>query len=380
MTTSLTKTYRRTGLAVLLVLCLAPGSQSWAVLSSSAPVGTGKIVKGCCSAACAYTIGWIAKPKNVRKAWDWFDDTLSDQVEDMGESLQEGEQKIPAVLNKRFEAQNALFRSLLTSYGFAHEKSRNNKMFGPQSAAYASWDRSGYVVGQGAGAALDVRMRQGMKEYAEGFQTQKQIAARLNQVSGSDLNPQCVFPANGTLTKQQGKELLVSLKTIIGAFPTVEAPESYRDTRAGQHYRAIRKARRFRAQVSEAILTEVAAGYMPTMSADDGIREMWQASGGQGDPAQVKDDGVSPVGYLGFLIRSRFANSKYRTGGKGSHAMPPAGLLRELASVTALRMAVKKRQLRRSQQIAFLLALQVSGRAAAKNLMLQESLQKTLED
>lgn len=365
----------------MIVLWLAPASQSWAILSSSAPVGTGKIVKGCCSAACAYTVGgWIAKPKNVRKAWDWFDDTLSDQVEDMGESLQEGEQKIPAVLNKRFESQNALFRSLLTSYGFAHEKNRNNKIFGPQSAAYATWDRTGYVVGQGAGTALDFRIRQEVKEYAEGFQTQKQIAARLKQVSGSDLNPQCVFPANGTLTKKQGKEMLVSLETIIGAFPTVEAPKSYRDTRAGQHYRAIRKAQRFRAQVSEAILTEVAAGYMPIMSADDGIREMWQASGGQGDPARVKDDSVSPVGYLGFLIRSRFANSEYRTGGKGIHAMPPAGLLRELASVNALRMAVKKRQLRRSQQIAFLSALQVSGKAAAKSLMLQEAFQKTMED
>lgn len=361
---------------MLIVLCLAPVSQPAAALSSSAPVGMGKFVKGCCTAACAYTVGRIASPKNVRKAWDWFDDTLSDQVEDMGDSMKEGEQKIPAVFNKRFETQNAIFRSVVASYGLSREKNIHNKMFGSQSAAYAKWNRSDFLVGQGAGSALDARLRLQAKAYAEGVHAPKQVANRLRQISSEDITPRSVFPVCATLTKKQGRKLQISLKTIMDAFPATELPENYQDAR----YSSFQKARRLRSQIAEAVLSEVMAGYLPTMPAGEGIKKMWQASGGQGEPFGIENGRMSPVGYLGLLIRSRFANADYRTGKGGIHTMPQAGLLREMASIKALRLAIEQRQLRRSQQIAFMAAMQVSGKEAVSSMEFHKVSQTVSED
>ena len=373
------KTYGLIGLMALTTLCGSPAN-SHATLSSSPPVGMGKIVKGCCNAACAYTIlGWIAQPKNVTDVYDWFDDTLSDQIEDWGKSHTSGAKQIPPMINKRFEKQNALFRPLLAGYGIAREKSINNKVFGHKSQAYASWDRSNVLIGQGANDSLDSRMRNDLKNYAEGFEKPRDIGSRLFDMGEGSLNPRCIFPESGVTTMKQGRQLLASLKTIVSAFPATKLPESYQDNK-GKHYRALRKIQRLRSQVAEAILADVTAGYMPVIPVDEGMVKMWNASGGQGQPVDIKEGRMSPVNFLGFLIRSRFSSRDYRTGENGIHAMPDAGLLRELASVKALGMAVKRRQLLRSQQLAFLAAMQVSGSSAENSLDLEKVLQKVLKE
>lgn len=372
-------TKRPVSVALLIALCFSP-VQSHAILSSSAPVGTGTTVKGCCTAACAYTIGRIATYNDARKAFKWIDKTLKPQVKKMGQAYVTGDNKVQALINKRFEAQNATFRPLFAGYGAAREANKNRKIFGPGSMAYATWDRKDSLTGDKADNAIDVRLRQQAKEYAESFEGPKQRAGRLSEVEVSDLNPRHVFPAGGTLTKEQGSKLLVALETIIDSFPVAEVSESRKDSPGGKAYRSVQKIQRFRAQIAEAALSEIMSGYMPTVPVGEGVRKMWDASGGEGDPAKMEDDHISPVGFLGFLVHSRFANDEYRTGESGIHAMPPAGLLREVASVKALRMAIKERQLRRSQQIAFMAALQTSGKAAVKSLELQEVLSKTLED
>lgn len=367
------------GVLVWLVL-FGSMPEARATMSSTAPVGTGKIVKGCCKSACAYTIGRIASPRGVRKAWDWFDDTLSDQIEDTGESLKEGDQKIPALLNKQFENQNALFRPLVSGYGFGRQKTRNFRNFGPQSKAYSHWQRPDFLIGQQGEGKFDDRLRLGIEDYKESFETNSQIAARLQEVKESQIDPQSVFPSGGTLAKDQVGSLRVSLETLVDAFPETAVPENFQDSKAHDDYRAVRSIGQFRSRAAEAILAEVMSGYIPAVPAGEEIKKIQGAAGGKNDPAEIQDGRMSPVGMLGFLVKSRFANDDYRTGEGGIHSMSSAGLLREMADLKALRMAIKQRQLRRSQQIAFLAALQSSGREAAKSLELNRALNTVLED
>ncbi len=365
---------------LLVFLCLCPPSQLWAFMSGGAPVGPGMIVQGCCDKECAWTVGRIATPWGVNMAFGWFESTLIPSILQTGEAYTSGNRKVAAVIDKRFEAQNANLRKLVTSYGFAREKSRNNRIYGRLAAAYPGWERPDVQIGQEAGGAVDDRSRQRIENYMRSFRKKSRIAKRLKKVEASEINPGCVFPPDGTFSPEQGKKLLVSLETLVDAFPATEPPDGSRERDRWEEYRAIRDVERFRAKMAEAVLAQVMAGYLPTVPVSDGLREMWQDAGGKKDPLEIKGGRMSEVGYLGFLVRSRFANDQYRTGKKGIHAMTRSGLLRELASVKALRLAIEQRQLRRSQQIAFLAAMQVSGKAAAKSLELNKIFKKVMRE
>lgn len=350
-------------------------------MSGAAPMGTGRIVVGCCpSGKCAYTVGRIASPTGVSKAFGWFGSTLSRQVMQVGRSLKSGERKFLGVINKRFEEQNANLRPLLAGYGVAREKTRNNKIFGPQSKAYADWNRSDFVIGQQGEGKFDVRVREDVQDYKDSFQTTKQIADRLNDVEASEIDPGCILSPHTTLAGEEIKKLHVSIKTLADAFPATRPPENLRGETGHGKYRAFLKIGKFRSQIAEAVLSEVLSGYVPTIETDEKILGLHEKAGGQGAPAEIQAGRISPVGLLGLLVHSRFASEEYRTGESGIHAMTAAGLRREMASVTALRMAINKRQLRRSQQIAFLAALQSSGKTAARGLKLHRIYRKILEE
>ena len=59
--------------------------------------------------------------------------------------------------------------------------------------------------------------------------------------------------------------------------------------------------------------------------------------------------------------------------------MTRAGILRELAAVQALRLVIERRKMLRSQQLAFLAAMRVSGKMAVKGLELEKNLHTALE-
>lgn len=356
------------------------------IMSSSAPVGTGTIIAGCCPppVGCATTIGRIATSSDARDAFRWIGSTFSEQILQVGESLTSGDRTIPAVMAKRFDAQNATLRQLLSGYGYGREKLRNEKMFGQQSRSYTgrigAWNNSDFLIGQQAVSTFDNRLREQVKGHAEGFESRKQVEVRLRDMPDTHIDPQSVFPPGGTLPKNQAEKLVASLETIVDAFPATEIPEGYRGGMTAAEIRTFRHIERFRAQMAEAVLSEIMSGYMPTIPANEGVTELWRAAGGDGEPAQVRDGHISPVGYFGLLVESRFSSDDYRTGEGGIHAMTPTGLLRELASVSALQMAITQRQLRRSQQMAFLSALQVSGKVAGESLDLNQTLQTVLGD
>jgi len=97
-----------------------------------------------------------------------------------------------------------------------------------------------------------------------------------------------------------------------------------------------------------------------------------------GNATGIEGGHISPVSYLELLVRSRFGNDEYRTGKAGIHTMTRTGVLRELVSVQALRLAIERRQLRRARQMALLEAIKASGMTVGDSLDLLSLYRKTV--
>lgn len=342
---------------------------------ATASIGGGATVAGCCGEDCAWSTGVIATPSGVSGAFTWVDKTLTEGIENIGKRYKGGYKKLSKSLDKGFEIQTSTLRHILKKWSLAGEQMQNYREVGITGSA--DQNRTGRLIGYSAAAVFDAGLRQKIELYARSFDKKRDIAGWLERIE--KINPQYVFPADTTLTAGRSGELYTNIKTVVDAFPATNLPDDIQGKNMGAIYRKIRKIKEFRNQMAEAVLSEIMSGYAPIIPAGAKIQKMYKKAGGSGTPPQMEDGRFSLVSYLGFLVKSRFANKNYRTGKQGIHSMIRAEIIRELANVQALQLALERRQLRRSQQIAFLAAERVAGRTAAKSLGLRALYNKVLQ-
>lgn len=347
-----------------MVMCLCfVGTTAHAMLSSRAPMGIGAIVAGCCPPAnCAYSTGRIATPTGVTTAWTWFSSTTSRQIKKTGQSWRTGQSKVLSSISKNFESQNKVLRQILTSLGVAEERMKNMRQFGTMSAASSMQSRENYMAGRSGMGIFDNSLREKMEMYLQGFEKNMD---RFKHLQGAEkMPPGQFFPEKGTHSVDQTQKMYSSLRMITDAFPATNSTQN-------ENYRTLKNIKQMWARSAISVLTDVMSGYAPTIPVGKGITKMYRQSGGSGEPPQIKNGRMSPVGYLSFLVNTRFANDNYRVGKTGLHAMTKTGILRELAAVQALRMAIERRELRRVKQIAFLTAQGVAEKTLDMSLQLE---------
>lgn len=363
-----------TFLAVFMVS--AQGAQAF---MASAPPGPGAMASGCCAYKCAYTVaGRIATPVGVKLSFNWLDKTISSQIEKIAQSYEDGQSKLNAVVNKGFESQNAQLRQVFSGYFYAWDSSENYRIFGESAKAHSGQAGRNLLEAQEAQSSLGGHLKQDLEDYVSSFQGNKQIATRLEDQNLEEIDPQAIFPQGGTMTKDQAFNLVLGLRGIAEPFPTPNLPERYQDAAAGQAFEAVRKSKRIRSALAEAVLSDIMAGYAPVMEVEEGLRDLYERSGGEGPLPQEEDGGISVTGYLGALIEARFAGQNYRAGPEGLHGMNEAGLLREIATVQALRLVIEQRKMHRAQQMAMLAAQGVSGKTLLDSLSLDSEIRRAL--
>jgi hypothetical protein len=361
------------GLALFLVLSCIRTSQA-VPMSSTAPVGPGSFVIGCCpDGQCASSVGRIATPAGIAMDFGWLTKTVSEQFRKMGKSYKSGLDKITSTLNKRFEAQNAKIRQIVVGFGQANEHFRNTLDFGERSKAYLNHDRSVYITAQSSNSLYSETLNKYSRKRSKSLTSRNQVAKRLNSLDNSSISSQEYFPPDATLSINELENLISSFQTISNAFP---ATNSSGQGPLAQAIQSIRKIKRTRIAAAKSVLADVLSGYVPTVPASQKIAKLTERTG---ETSRIDNDLLSPVGYLGVLVKARFASDEYRTGKTGIHTMTRTGLLRELASVEALLLAIERRKLRRAKQMAFLEAMQVSGLTISHSLDLWEQYRKVVE-
>ena len=343
------------GLALVLMSC----SMCQALSSSQAPIETGKFLKGCCGQACAYSTGRLSTPSGVDDAFEWFKDEIEEQFEDMGESQESGLKKWIPTLNKRFESQNVKIREILTGYGAANEDFKNTLQFGERSKAYITYNRSKYLTGKSASKRFSERLMTNGKDYSRSCPNKNEIAKRLNAIKKSNINLGDLFLDDTTLEKKKLSNLLSIYNTTIDPFPATNRTQN--EASLKKAYNTIRKIKRIQIDLVQNVLADILTGYAPTVPVPKKIAELAQKN--DNTMPQLVDGRISPVAYLGLMVRLRFASDEFRTGKRGIHTMTRTGLLRELASVQALRLAIERRQLRRANQMAYLEAIKSANMA-----------------
>lgn len=285
----------------------------------------------------------------------------------IGQGLRSGSNKVTATLDKNFEAQSTGMRKMLVSFGAAEQKSAMQEMFGPNSKTYVTKQNFGEQARTGFAARGDVasRIRGDLHEYFRGFDTKRQIHARLSKAPDTG----ALFRAQGTMTPKQlfcSKEWA---KTVLDAKPARNLPQG--STELSRDYGAIRKVKETKLLIPEAIFSDLIAARAPTMELGSWAGQMHKRMGGRDSPQTTVEGKLSINSLMTTLADARFANQDWLTGKQGIHGKTRTGTLRELLQVRVDRLMMELRRMRWMDRMAAVMAERVLSGNVRFNDMLR---------
>lgn len=329
--------------------------------------------------------GPLATPGTVSAAAKSAATSVSNEVTQAGRSIKMEQKKIVAAINKNFEVQNSLIRQIVTSLGVSMEKMDNMRMFGPQSKAYGIGTVSGRLNTVMSGKAAEGKMsghyRNSLNEHTKRFKTPYQRSLFYKKEKIESITPAFFFPQNSVLSIEQSRKADFAVKSVVDPFPTPKLPEKFKARGKMMGYEAERKVKYSRLAMPAAIISDVVASYQPTMELGEWAEKMYHKMGGSGQPPQVVDGKISPMGYIDLMVNARFANQQWYSGFTGIHSMTPTGILRELAVMESVNMEMQRRQMKYMQQTTALLAQDQAAKAGEEfNNSLTQTYQKVVQE
>lgn len=295
----------------------------------------------------------------------------------IGQGLRAGSNKTAATVDNNFKGQDAYARQVIASFGVSRERAENNRMFGPDSRAYNTFDDdfdSRATAGLVARNQLSDKLRGDFRAYSREFDTKKQVLGRLQNAP-----PGFEAAAGETLSPRGlavGKE---TIKTIIDPSPALNLNENLDQSPAAESYKSTRKVKDARLLIPIAVLGELLADRAPVMEMSDWAGQVYEKMGGEGKPSCVSEDGnLSMNGLLRMLTDMRFANQDWAAGHGGLHGIPKTGVLRELLAVKVDKLMVEYRNMLWMDRTAALMAQKQLSRGKEFNQVLNHAQNNTL--
>lgn len=295
----------------------------------------------------------------------------------IGQGLRDGSNKTAAAIDKNFETQDAYIRQLITSFGVAHNKAENNRIFGQQSKAYNTFHDafdSGVASGLVARDRISAKARDDMQIYIRNFKTKKQILDRFNQVpSGFALG------TDQTLTAQELATNKEVFKTALDPFPALNLPEDLNQKPLTQSYKSTRKAKEAQLLIPTAVFGDLLAAYAPVIDAAGWPIQVYEKMGGENESPQVIDGKLSMNGLLKILSDMRFASHDWAAGANGLHGMTKTGVLREMLLSRVDKLMIEYRNMLWLDRMAALLAQKQLSRNQEFKQALQHAQSTTMQ-
>jgi len=325
------------------------------VICASANAWAGATVSGCASSSQP-----IATPHEVARAASDTANSINSVLMDVGKTISGNQKKTMTTINENFKNQNNILKDLLTGLGMADEKMKNQREFGSPSMAYlmtdaeyAEYGKSVYT-GKKAAQELSGKFTNFFEEHIKKTKTPKKLFEKSKNKAEDYITSEYFFPKSGTLTPEQLHYARYMLANIIDPFPSYGLPEKM-NSRQAKEYRAMRKIKYSRLAMPVTVLSEIISAYAPTMESQNLIQNTQKAMGASATDG-VYDGKISTMKYIEHMTDLRFANNDWLTGENGIHAMTQTGLLREMLVMQSVEMEMQRRQMKRMQQMAALLA------------------------
>ncbi len=355
-----------------VILFFAAGQKSSAFMGiggAKAPTGPASFAIGCCEAGCVSS-GPMLTPTGVDMADTWLDDIMVYQFEAAGEAISQSQKRMLGTINSSFDVQNHTYRDLIAGYEYSDQKIKNFDNYSRISSLYSldtvCGKQKNACIGESVKNELDNHLRADIKDYSHNYTLLNELRQRYEKQKFEDIDSQYFFPANKTISENQISNTRALIKSMINPMPAleIEGPDNERS----QEYKNLRKLKESYLSVVSAVFDEIVSGYVPSVYMAELGQSMYEEMGMTGKPPQMTDDGkMSYIGYLDFMIDFRYANDEWRVGETGIHSKTRAGLLRELARIKSLELAIDRMITRRTQHLMTMLALNQAFAVATKD-------------
>jgi hypothetical protein len=210
-------------------------------------------------------------------------------------------------------------------------------------------------IGSQTTRSVTERLSGEFAKHRYGFNTLEARRLMLDRIDSSAVTAQSLFPGSNTIESARLETTEALAKAIVDPEPAVNLPTGLSQQAVGRNYENRRKLMDAQELPSEAAVTTVITGKMPSISGQEAaVRAMWEYMGGKGDPPGLTSGGlISPDAFLDLQVASRYENPNWFS---DITQRTPIGLQREQVLMEAVHLHLEARSYELLQRITLLLA------------------------
>jgi hypothetical protein len=210
-------------------------------------------------------------------------------------------------------------------------------------------------IGSQTTRSVTERLSGEFAKHRSGFNTLEARRLMLDRIDPSAVTAQSLFPGSNTIESSRLETTEALAKAIVDPEPAVNLPTGLGQQAVGRNYENRRKLMDAQELPSEAAVTSVITGKMPSISGQEAaVRAMWEYMGGKGDPPGLTSSGlISPDAFLDLQVASRYENPNWFS---DITQRTPIGLQREQVLMEAVHLHLEERSYELLQRITLLLA------------------------
>ena len=267
-----------------------------------------------------------------------------------------------AAIGQMIKVQNQFLEDLMKSIAVSQEQAIIERTYGDQSIPKIICNNKDL-----AATRNQVEKSLTLKALAEARKHNEQYSQRQDANNAID-NMLANAPKGDGLVKilsadtiqpVDQKKALESLIYLTDRTPPRPLTDNEKKGIAAREYERVREIRNKKIAIPQKVFADHVTSRLPTLPLGPWAADQWQAMGGTGPVPGVVDDKISSVALTNFFVDSRIANPNWLA--VDVISMNEVGLLRESLYMQAVDLYMKRKQTSLLEQIALMLALQLSN-------------------
>jgi hypothetical protein len=290
---------------------------------------------------------------------------LRQKVEEVGSVLQQETRSQTTAQERMFAAQNQLLQDLFTAAGMAQEQLNVQREYGDKSMPVTGCE--GVDLGASVQNAEKVRKKIGQKtlsmaanrtdKYLRAKDTKGEVQRMLDEAPPPNQLAASIF--NSIVETDDQKAVMESIFYLTDPLPPRQLTQNEMTKPQAVDYEAQRSLRNRHMALVQQVLAEHAARRIPSMPLEAWAIEQWREMGGQGSPPGLVDGNMSTNSMIDMLVDSRIGNPNWMT--VTVQGLNRVGLAREHLYMEAASLYMQREQMRMTEQLLVLTALNVAN-------------------
>lgn len=296
--------------------------------------------------------GSLASPGNVSNAAQ----SVSDSVMQSGKAVEAALNQQAAATTKLADTQNIVLQTLAQQQALMNQVGIADQNYGSAAMAPSGCGAlsaaSAYSAGKSAAASKGAKAMDELNKWSGGGDVSRQDAKkRIDSQPPDAFLPSKLLPPSLSIPEADAEKALEYIKSITDAAPEPKLTGSLANTKGGKDHERVRMLRAGAIGLPEQVQRDIMESHLATIEYSD-----W-AQGAQAAGGSTQGGKVSIIEALQRLSDSRLSNPQWIM---DLHAMGSVGVMREIAIISALNTEIQMRQLRMTNNIAALMAMEAA--------------------